>query len=73
MNSMASYDVASNVCRDLPPKALSHRSSISSSFHVGPMRSAKPQSRATAAAVQGLTFVHFSAQRKRFLWDRECI
>jgi len=21
---------------------------------------------------QGLTLVHFSAQRKRFLWDREC-
>ena len=22
---------------------------------------------------QGLTLVHFSAERKRFLWDRECI
>jgi hypothetical protein len=22
---------------------------------------------------QGLTLVHFSAQRKRFLWDRGCI
>ena len=25
------------------------------------------------AARQGLTLVHFSAQRKRFLWDRGCI
>jgi len=25
------------------------------------------------AAGQGLTLVHFSAQRKRFLWDRGCI
>jgi len=24
------------------------------------------------ASNQGLTFVHFSAQRKRFLWDRGC-
>jgi len=24
-------------------------------------------------AGQGLTLVHFSAQRKRFLWDRGCI
>ena len=24
-------------------------------------------------ARQGLTLVHFSAQRKRFLWDRGCI
>ena len=22
---------------------------------------------------KGLTLVHFSAQRKRFLWDRDCI
>jgi hypothetical protein len=22
---------------------------------------------------QGITLVHFSAQRKRFLWDRGCI
>jgi len=26
-----------------------------------------------ANARQGLTLVHFSAQRKRFLWDRGCI
>ena len=26
-----------------------------------------------AAAAQGLTLVHFSARRKRFLWDRGCI
>ena len=25
------------------------------------------------ASDQGLTLVHFSAQRKRFLWDRGCI
>ena len=25
------------------------------------------------ARQQGLTLVHFSAQRKRFLWDRGCI
>jgi hypothetical protein len=23
--------------------------------------------------MQGFTLVHFSAQRKRFVWDRECI
>jgi len=28
---------------------------------------------AAAAANQGLTPVHFSTQRKRFLWDRVCI
>ena len=27
----------------------------------------------TTAFMQGLTLVHFSAQRKRILWDRECI
>ena len=27
----------------------------------------------TAAFVQGLTLVHFSVQRKRFVWDRGCI
>jgi len=26
-----------------------------------------------AGPVKGLTLVHFSAQRKRFLWDRWCI
>ena len=26
-----------------------------------------------AAASQGLTLVHFSVQRKRFLWDRGCV
>jgi len=26
-----------------------------------------------APAVQGLALVHFSPQRKRFLWDRGCI
>jgi len=26
-----------------------------------------------AAAVQGLTLVHFSAQLKRFVWDRGCV
>ena len=26
-----------------------------------------------AASRQGLTLVHFSPQRKRFLWDRGCI
>ena len=25
------------------------------------------------ATVQGLTLVHFSAQRKRFLWSKGCI
>jgi len=27
---------------------------------------------ASASSSQGLTLVHFSAQRKRFLWDRVC-
>jgi hypothetical protein len=26
----------------------------------------------TSTVSQGLTLVHFSAQRKRFLWDRGC-
>jgi len=26
----------------------------------------------SAAATQGLTLVHFSAQLERFVWDREC-
>jgi hypothetical protein len=29
--------------------------------------------RALEAEGQGLTLVHFSAQRKRFLWDRGCV
>jgi len=28
---------------------------------------------AATSAAQGLTLVHVSAQRKRFLWDRGCI
>ena len=28
---------------------------------------------AAVEARQGLTLVHFPAQRKRFLWDRGCI
>jgi len=32
-----------------------------------------PQQRRRAPHGQGLTFVHFSAQRKRFLWARGCI
>jgi hypothetical protein len=35
-----------------------------------------PRSDAVApvmATTQELTLVHFSAQRKRFLWNRECI
>ena len=27
----------------------------------------------TGASRQGLTLVHFSAQRKRFMWDRGCM
>ena len=36
--------------------------------------SAPPVSRSSTlhAAAKGLTLVHFSAQRKRFLWDRGC-
>jgi len=34
--------------------------------------SSTPMWRLPAAAEQGLTLVHFSAQRKRFLWDRGC-
>jgi hypothetical protein len=30
-------------------------------------------SRPASPSYQGLTLVHFSAQRKRFLWDRGCI
>jgi len=29
--------------------------------------------RDAAAQNQGLTLVHFSAQRKHFLWDRGCV
>jgi len=29
--------------------------------------------KAAVAAAQGLTLVHFSAQRKHFMWDRGCI
>jgi len=28
---------------------------------------------ASSTSAQGLTLVHFLAQHKRFLWDRECI
>ena len=37
---------------------------------------ASPQAATELALItldQGLTLVHFSAQRKRFLWDRGCI
>ena len=33
----------------------------------------KPVAAAYVGAGQGLTLVHFSAQLKRFLWDRGCI
>ena len=33
-------------------------------------RAGHPPARALQGRGQGLTFVHFSAQRKRFLWDR---
>jgi len=33
----------------------------------------KPMSGTPSASAQGLTLLHFSAQRKRFLWDRGCI
>ena len=29
--------------------------------------------RSSLALAQGLTLVHFSAQRKRFLWERGCV
>jgi hypothetical protein len=38
------------------------------------MRQKSGRSCSTLSAVnQGLTFVHFAAQRKRFLWDRGCM
>jgi len=31
------------------------------------------RAKAASARKQGLTLLHFSAQRKRYLWDRGCI
>ena len=42
-----------------------NRSDCAASRAVGPLE--------LASSVQGLTLVHFSAQRKRFLWDRGCM
>ena len=45
-----------------PPFTFECRSRVEA---VGPWRGCLTR-------VQGLTLVHFSAQRKRFLWDRGC-
>ena len=37
------------------------------------MRGHEGTERTVSPAGQGLTLVHFSAQRKRFLWDRGCV
>jgi len=50
--------VAGNICQALPAHPAKHFR------HAGAR---------TAAAGQGLTLVYFSAQRKRFLWDRGCM
>ena len=55
---MSLYDVASNDCSPLRE----------GDGDVGP-----GQARRAAGRRQGLTLVHFSAQLKRFLWDRGCI
>ena len=47
----------------------------SSQYQAGPTWGSPVISWRTAAptASQGLTLVHFSARRKRFVWDRGCI
>jgi hypothetical protein len=47
--------------------------SCSSAHAVVATRSAGAALCAKAPERQGLTLVHFSAQRKRFLWDRGCV
>jgi hypothetical protein len=39
----------------------------------GDVRGANQAEQREGSANQGLTLVHFSAQRKRFVWDRGCI
>jgi len=37
------------------------------------LRPARSTANLQRASMQGLTIVHFSVQRERFLWDRGCI
>ena len=39
----------------------------------GPGPASAPAPAPATACIQGLTLLHFSAQRKRFLWDRGCV
>jgi hypothetical protein len=50
-------------CDTVKPHPVAYPSTVESR-RVNPTQS---------AAAQGLTLVHFSAQRKRFLWDRGCM
>jgi hypothetical protein len=68
---MTPYDVASNTRQALPVEItlLAEQRLVVGGMPRGLL--AAPQE--NDAAGQGLTLVDFSAQRKRFLWDKGCM
>jgi hypothetical protein len=71
LNHMASYGVASNMCQALPRRRrLEPPPKARRRGRDGPVAYHHPHGALAAAAVQGLTLVHLSAQRERFWWDK---